>query len=290
MACGANLVFDDVIVDGMRQGSPSSDRRGGIGLIGNPSGFVFKNGEIRGVWDSKGFQGGAHNMVLENNLWHDIRLTPAGGSADVHNECVYVTAGNNQVWRGNRFLQCPVMAMFFANYSGGPPFSGVLIENNVFTHATNSGGGWHDGAAFVIPMGTSQNNQVQNWTVRFNTFEVAPNIARTASSADDNGSARFYGNLGADPSCGLPEWTISYNVGAVCGRTGEISVPNATNSRTNPNQAPFYVNAPGNDFHLKAGANAAVNIGAPTYPPRDLENNARPFGASVDAGAYERRS
>jgi hypothetical protein len=287
--CAPNVTFDHVIVDGLRHPSGDSKRKGGIELASG-SGFVFRNGVVRGVWDSKGFQGGADNMVLENNLFHDIRITPAGAAAGVHNECAYVTEGDNQVWRRNRFVLCPVMAIFFANWLGGPPFSGVLVENNVFTHAVNdSVTDWHDGSSFVIPNGAGGQNEVRNWVVRFNVFEVAPDIARTPSTADDNGSALFYGNLGADPSCSLPEWTITYNVGSTCGRTGERAVPNATNTRNAPNQAPFYVNALGQDFHLKGGANQAVNLGAPAFPALDLDGNLRPFAGSVDAGAYERQ-
>ena len=114
--------------------------------------------------------------------------------------------------------------MFFANYVGGPPFTGVVVEHNVFTHALNGAGTWHDGAAFVIPNGQDGQNQVNNWVVRYNTFEVPPDISSTPSTADDNGSARFYGNLGADGDCGIPEWTYSYNIGETCGGKGEVRV------------------------------------------------------------------
>jgi chitodextrinase len=288
--CAPNNTYDNVIVDGMRHPSPDPDRRGGIQLTGSGSGFVFKNGEIRGVWDSKGFQGGADNMVFENNLWNDIRLTNAGGAAGVHNECAYVAAGDNQIWRGNTFLFCPIMAMFFANFIGGPPFSNVLIENNIFTHAVNDENlNWHDGAAFVIPNGQSGQNQVNNWVVRYNTFEVPPSIERTPGTGDDNGSAKFYGNLGAAGSCGIPEWTYSYNVGQVCGGTGDLTVANATNNRSNPNRSPFYINAPAGDFHLKPGS-APINRGDPSrYPPTDRDNLSRPIGSAPDAGAHEWR-
>ena len=94
----------------------------------------------------------------------------------------------------------------------------------MFTHTLNDGGTWHDGAAFVIPNGANGQNQVNNWVVRYNTFEVPPLITSTPSTADDNGSARFYGNLGADGACGIPEWTYSYNVGETCGGKGEVRV------------------------------------------------------------------
>jgi chitodextrinase len=285
--CAPNNTYDDVIVDGLHHGSGDSQRRGGIEVMGGATGFVFKNGEIRGVWDSKGFQGGADNMLLENNYWHDIRLTSAGGAAGIHNECVYITAGNNQIWRGNRFILCPVMAMFFANYAGGPPFSGVVVENNVFTHALNDDGSWHDGSSFVVPNGSSGQNQVNNWVVRYNTFEVPPSITSTPGGGDNNGSAQFYGNLGAAGDCGIPEWTYSYNLGSTCGGVGDVNVANAVNTRSSPNQAPFYVNAPGGDFHLKAGV-AAIDKGDPgRFPSTDKDGKGRPVGPRPDAGAYE---
>ena len=178
--CGSDNTFDDVIVDGLRHGAGDPARKGGLQVMESATGTVFANGEIRGVWDSKGFQGGADRMLIANTTFRDIRLTPAGAAVDVHNECAYVTAGNNQVWRGNRFLLCPVMAMFFANYVGGPPFTGVVVEHNVFTHALNGAGTWHDGAAFVIPNGQDGQNQVNNWVVRYNTFEVPPDISSHA--------------------------------------------------------------------------------------------------------------
>jgi hypothetical protein len=284
--CAPNNTYDDVVVDGLHHPAGDSERRGGIELSGG-SGFVFKNGEIRGIWDSKGFQGGADNMLLENNYWHDIKLTPAGGAAGVHNECAYITDGNSQTWRGNRFMFCPVMAMFFANWLGGPPFSNVTVENNVFTHTLNEDASWHDGSSFVIPNGAGGQNQVNNWVVRYNTFEVPPDITSTPGTGDDNHSAQFYGNLGADPDCGLPEWTYSYNVGSTCGATGEVSVANAVNTSSSRSQSPFYVDAPNGDFHLRAGV-VPVDRGDPSrYPARDNDGTPRPVGSAADAGAYE---
>jgi hypothetical protein len=285
--CGANQTYDDVIVDGLNKGSGDANRRGGLQVESESTKLVFKNGEIRGIHDTKGFQGGADGMLIENTYWHDIRLTRAGGAAGVHNECAYITGGDNQTWRRNRFILCPVMAMFFANYAGGPPFSGVVVENNVFTHTLNDDGSWHDGASFVIPNGASGQNQVNNWVVRYNTFEVSPDFGSTPGTGDDNGSAKFYGNLGADGACGAPEWTYSYNVGETCRGTGEIAVRDATNSSSRPNRAPFYVNAPGGDFHLRAGAFPINRAHPDAYPGSDRDGKNRLVGSAPDAGAYE---
>jgi hypothetical protein len=285
--CGANQTYDDVTIDALNKGSGDPARRGGLQVDSASKNLVFKNGEIRDVADTKGFQGGADGMLLENNYWHDIRLTPAGGAAGVHNECAYITGGNHQTWRRNRFINCPVMAMFFANYVGGPPFSDVTVENNLFTHPLNDRGAWHDGSAFVIPGGAGGQNQVNGWIVRYNTFEVPPDFGRTPGTGDDNGSARFYGNLGSDGACGVPEWTYRYNVGATCGGVGEVPVRNSTNDSRHPDQAPFFVNAPRGDFHLRSGAQP-INRGDPdTYPARDRDGKNRLVGSAPDAGAYE---
>ena len=202
--CGPSNTFDDVIVDALRHGFGDLALKGGLQVTDTAVRLVFANGEIRGVWDSKGFQGGADDMLIENTTFRDIRLTPAGGAVDVHNECAYVNGGDNQRWVGNRFVLCPGMALFFTNYNGGPPYTGVVVERNVFTHTLNDAGAWHGGAAFVVGNGANGQNQVNDWVVRYNTFEVPPVIESTPSAADDNGSARFYGNLGADGACGIP--------------------------------------------------------------------------------------
>jgi hypothetical protein len=78
----------------------------------------------------------------------------------------------------------------------------------------------------------------------------------------------------------------SYNVGDTCGGTGDTPVANAANDATHPNQAPFYVNAPGGDFHLNSTA-AAINRGDPSNcPATDFDGQAR--SQPCDAGADER--
>lgn len=284
--CGPGQTYVDVIVDGLAKGSGNPERRGGLQVDAGSTNLVFRNGEIRGVLDSKGFQGGSDGMLIENTVFRDIRLSPAGEAAGVHNECAYVTGGDRQTWRRNRFLLCPVMAMFFANYLGGPPFSSVTIENNLFTHTLNSRGEWHNGASFVIPNGAGGQNQVTNWVVRYNTFETPPDFGSTPGTGDDNGSAHYYGNLGADGACGAREWTYRYNVGETCRGVGEVAVRGATNSSGRPNQAPFYVDAPAGDFRLRPRSAARDRGDRTRYPRADVEGGHRPLRAP-DAGAYE---
>ena len=285
--CGPENTFDDVIVDALRHGTGDPAMKGGLQVTDTATKLVFRNGEIRGVWDTKGFQGGADDMLIENTTFSDIRITPAGGAVDVHNECAYVNGGDNQRWIGNRFLLCPGMALFFTNYNGGPPYTGVVLDGNLFTHPLNDGGNFHGGAALVIGNGFNGQNLVTNWIIRYNTFEVPPLIDSTPSTADDNGSARFYGNLGADGACGIPEWTYSYNVGETCGGKGEVQVRPGINMPGRQNQAPFYVDAPRLDFRPRMGS-AAIDRGDPdAFPQVDADGVRRPLGGKPDAGAFE---
>src|SRR5262245_25407178 len=68
-ACGPNEVFDDVVVDAGRHPSGDPARRGGVAALDPATTFVFRNGEIRGVADQKGLEGGADGMRFESTLW-----------------------------------------------------------------------------------------------------------------------------------------------------------------------------------------------------------------------------
>ena len=269
VACGQSQTYDNVIVDGLNTGG-----KHGIETPGR--GFTLKNSEIRNIRDRKGFEGGADDMLFENNYWHDITIRTDG----VHNECMYINGGNRSVYRRNLFIGCPVMAMFFTNWSGGPPYRDVLIENNVFGHTLDDSGDWHSGPALLLGGGFDNQNTWFAWTVRYNTFETDPFVGDAPG-----GSSRWYGNLGGIDCA--PAFTYSYNVGQTCGGKGEVNVRNATNDATHRNRAPFYVNAPAGDFRLRRGA-VAIDKGDPRAFPRLDKNRAkRPVARAPDAGAYE---
>ena len=180
------------------------------------------------------------------------------------------------------------MAMFFTNYNGGPPYTGVVVERNVFTHTLNDGGAWHGGAAFVVGNGANGQNQVNDWVIRYNTFEVPPVIESTPSTADDNGSARFYGNLGADGACGIPEWTYSYNVGETCGGKGEVQV-RPGHQHAEPAEPGAVLRRRPAPRLPPSRRRPRRSTGATPPPSRRSTPTAsnRPLGGKPDAGAYE---
>jgi hypothetical protein len=268
--CGADQAFENVIVDGLNAGDDH-------GIRGVGDGFALRSSVVQNIRDQKGFEAGADDMRIENNLWRRITVT----RSEVHNECMYVDGGNRSVFRGNRFIGCPTMALFFTNSGGDAPYRDVVVENNVFGHTLGDDGGWHPSCAFKIGSGASNQNRLDGWRVHYNTFETGPCV-------DDlpGGSSTWIGNLGGI-EC-VHAFTYRHNVGETCGGPGEIKVARAVNSKVAPNQAPFYVDAPSGNFRLRAGA-AAIDRGDPrTYPRLDGDRKRRPRGRMPDAGAYER--
>jgi len=270
--CGADQTYDNVIVDGLNTGDNHGIR--GVGKR-----FTLKNSEVRNIRDQKGFEGGADDMLFENNHWHDITLVTDG----VHNECMYVDGGNRSIFRGNLFIGCPTMALFFTNWDGGAAYRNVTIENNVFGHTLDEDQIWHSSCSVYFGPGANNQNTLVGWSVRYNTFENAPCVADGLPTRDGT----WIGNLGGI-TC-MRGFTYRYNVGETCGGTGDFRVPNAVNSQARPNSAPFYLGAPAGDFRLKAGS-AAINRGDPkTYPRFDRAKRRRAMGSAPDAGAFEFR-
>ena len=268
--CGANQTFENVIVDGLNAGDDH-------GIRGVGDGFTLRSSVVQNIRDQKGFEAGADDMLIENNLWHRITVT----RSEVHNECMYVDGGDRSVFRGNRFVGCPTMALFFTNSGGGGPYRDVQVENNVFGHTLGDDGAWHPSCAFKIGSGASNQNRIDGWRVHYNTFETSPCVDELPG-----GGSTWIGNLGGI-EC-VRAFTYRHNVGETCGGPGEIKVGRAINSRAAPNQAPFYVDATSGNFRLRAGA-AAINRGDPqTFPRLDGDRKRRPLGGIPDAGAYER--
>lgn len=291
--CGNGITLTDVVVDGLEKGKPEGDsnRLGGIQVTGNN--HTFTRVEVWNIRDNKGFQGGGDNLVVQDSLFHDVALTTEGAAADVHLECAAVTEGNNQIWRRNKFWRCGQINWVSQNYVGGPAFGPVTLENNWFAHPilNETSFAWQAGAPCIsLTQGNNNSNSWAGWVVRYNTFECGGTVVQTTTTADDNASATWLGNLGFDPGCSSLEWTVSYNVGSVCASIGTNHVvANALNTSSAQNQAPFYVDAPANNFHLNS-TSAALNRGntaGGTYPALDIDSEARYLGSAPDAGGDE---
>jgi hypothetical protein len=283
-SCGADQTFDDVVVDGMSLPYDPSEFVRKIGLSVTGRDVTFKNGEIRGINDSKGFQGGGPGMVIEGTDFRDIRLTPGGERSGVHNECAYVTGGDRQLWRANRFLECPIQGLFFANCEGCGGFR-ATVENNLFTHVVNPDGSWHEGPPFYIPSGGGRND-MRGWLVRNNTFETPPQFDATPTTADDNGSAQFYGNLAAISGVGIPSGRSPTTSGPSAQAPDRSPSPTPTTAKRRPIRRRSTSMRPSSTFTCGPARRR------PTPQARRLPG-ARPRrrgrGDPPDAGAYELR-
>ncbi len=75
--CGENQTFENVIVDGLNTGDNH-------GIRGVGDGFTLRSSVVRNIRDQKGFEAGADDMLIENNLWHGITVTNGRRAQRVH--------------------------------------------------------------------------------------------------------------------------------------------------------------------------------------------------------------
>ena len=245
--CGRSQTYDNVIVDGLNSGD-----KHGIETPGD--GFTLKNGEIRNIRDRKGFEGGADNMLIENNYWHNITITAGGAAASTTSACTSPTATTRSI----ATTVSSTARSWPCSSPTGPedrPSAASWSRTTSSPHASTTTATGTPCPALLLGGGFNNQNTWFHWTVRYNTFESAVYVGRAPG-----GSSEWYGNLGAI-DC-VPAFTYSYNVGETCGGKGEVSVKNATNDARNRNRAPFYMNAPASDFRLRVGA-AAIDRGNP---------------------------
>ena len=268
--CGANQTFENVIVDGLNAGDDH-------GIRGVGDGFTLRSSVVRNIRDQKGFEAGADDMLIENNLWHRITVT----NGQVHNECMYVNGGNRSVYRGNRFIGCPTMALFFTNSAGGAPYRDVVVENNVFGHTLGDDGEWHPSCAFKIGSGGGEPEQARR-------------LARPLQHLRDRRVRRRAPGRRQHVDRQPRRDRLRPGVHLPPQRRRDVRRPRRREDRAcgqqpvAPNQAPFYVDAPRGNFRLRAGAAAIDRGDRGTFPRLDGDRKRRPVGGAPDAGAYER--
>ena len=264
--CDTGQTYDGVIVDGLNNtGSVGVCPREGIGDGGQVINGLSFSGEVRNIRDAKGVGLGGQAITFRGNSFHDITVHNFC-DADVHNECMYLSEVPGFTLANNTFIRCPTMAVFFTNWHVSD-YGDVTIEGNVFGHTLDASQAWHSSASLVVGAGAGR---LDNWQVRYNTFENAPDVANLSGDGD----SEWKGNLGGGNGC-IAAFTYSYNVGETCGGTGEVPVSPAVNTASFPNQAPFYADAPDDDFHLVSGADA-IGAGDPLdHPGFDLDGVSR---------------
>jgi chitodextrinase/uncharacterized membrane protein YgcG len=214
--------------------------------------------------------------VVEYNTVHDNRST---GCGDAHIDAfdLYVTNG---VIRGNRVWWCGTQCLF----TGDP--SSMLVENNMIEETSACGSGCA-GPQELALMGT--------FTVRYNTIEGDDGYGKDDPNDPRPGQGTVYGNVFLGPgqyTCrdtgsGIIKVTRSNNVyptgSDACGTSPKNCVPRLANGS-------LYTDVDRQaDYHLAATDTCALGAGkAGDYAPLDTDEQARPLGGAVDAGADER--
>lgn len=214
------------------------------------------------------------NVLIEGVRIHDIISMDFG---PCHIEGLAIFAGEGVTVRNSKFWGNSVYDIFLQSNSG--PVSKVLIENNWFASPVGEGGTGSGSSALAFSGGSGD---FANSTVRHNSVNGY-------ISFDDNGANPAYtnfravGNIGQPTygSCSLRGVVYRYNLwkGMACG-TGDVNLGGAY---------PFVntVNGSGMNYHLTGGA--ALNL-VPTSESNlgtDIDGQARPQGARLDAGSDE---
>jgi hypothetical protein len=246
--CAPRQTYENVIVDGLAHaGAPGACPREGIGDGGQViDGLVFRDGEVRNLRDTKGVGVGGRNLTFENVSFRDITVHNAC-EPEVHNECMYLSDVPGFTLKGSSFVRCPTMAVFFTNWHDSP-YGDVVIEDNLFTHTLDESQSFHPSCALNVGEGVGR---LDGWRIRRNTFENAPCV----EDLPGDGTSVWSANLGGI-AC-VDAFAYRDNVGETCGGPGDRPVSPAVNVPEAPNQAPFYVDAPGGDYRVRPGVPAA---------------------------------
>ena len=261
---GSRQTYDNVHVDGRFLRHPGIEH-----LLGDDN--TFKNGRVGNITDEKGALIGPKRFTFENVVFHDVLVT----DESVHNECLYATGAEGLTVRRSTFHACATMDLFVTNYTDGPEFGRITLENNIFEHSTmESADSWHFYSVGVHPVVGA----LRDWVVRNNTFELGVTVG------PEVGSGRWVGNLG-DWDC-VPGVTYRFNVGNACGELDSGVFP-AASTKLRP--AAFgWLNPAAFDFRLGANSPALDNADAEDFPATDRNGAPRPNGFGPDAGALER--
>lgn len=223
---------------------------------GNNANGIHMNGDV-----SLGGDGILSNCLVEGNVIYGNGN--AGGSG------INCDGVQNSIIRNNLIYDTHASGISLYRIDGGGGSSGNQIVNNTVIVASN--GRW----ALNIQNGSTGNTVRNNILYNNHSFRGSIDISADSLSgftSDYNVLMNRMTTNGGGSILTLAQWQAA-------GRDAHSLVATP---------AQLFVNPAAFDFHLSVSS-AAVDAGTAAFAPGvDLEGNARPSGAAVDIGAYER--
>ena len=214
------------------------------------------------------------DVVLDGVRFHDVQFVDESQWDGAHPDCLESHgAFVNLTIRNSRFERCG--NTFFGVYTDWGSFSGLLMENNLFSQTTKY-------TFWGLQVGTKPGFTCSNIVFRYNTYDPnEPDAAnRNAPMLIDDcagSQTQVYGNvIRRGPPGGGCSGSWSYNLfeeGPLCGTNSVVK------------EAFFF--ARGTNYHLRPGS-PAIGRGDPKRAPaRDVDGQPRDRTETPDAGFDE---
>jgi hypothetical protein len=193
---------------------------------------------------------GVRGLVLQNNDFHDMIIDVRGA----HWECLWIAAGTDVTFRGNRFYNCQTNAIALGDYGNDANISGTwLFENNWFGSCpggTATGNGPYCLNVTSLPMAAKI-------TIRFNSFAPGEYLGCEGGCGDPHGRLRVVGNIFGTGAVCVPgaryRDNLFLNPGSGCGEIARTSVFGYTYDGARLREAPRAADAVRTAFAEVAG-------------------------------------
>lgn len=259
-----NALFDNTQGSDLNS-QASAIKGGGAGPVGGvyAGRVTIEKNEIYQVtpFGGNNFQGvdcnGCKDWVVRSNFIHDIR------GAGLTGTCIQFKSGSsNTIIENNIIRNCGLVGINYGGFGtpswGGETFEhvGGIVRNNIISGCSDAG----------ISVINVKDGKIYNNTLYNNGF--TPDIRVDALNVQ-------YRNNILDRPLNL--------------RDGTIVIQSNNLVLAAPSNGSLFVNAAGNDFHLKDSATVAIDKGfnLASDVPTDFEGTTRPQGLAFDIGADE---
>ncbi|HEU4975483.1 MAG TPA: choice-of-anchor Q domain-containing protein [Baekduia sp.] len=240
--------------------NPSGAPRG-ISVIGGDVGPQVDDYSTIGT-NGNNFNPVPKDVLIDGVSFHDFTLS-SGSSA--HVECLQVWGGDGLTVRNSTFRNCHVFDILFNVESGVPTPTNIVVENN-FLQCCGAGDN------YSVRFSDTHGEQWKDVLFRNNSSNRAVNFGPGAPYTNVQVLANVAPRVDGTPAGVTFDNNVWY-AGSKVGPHDQVA-------------ASGFVNAAAGDFHLVPGA-AAIDHGGSSGPANDVDGEARPRGASYDAGADE---